>query len=484
MGIHSRRDFRMMALLAAVLLWVPLRTGDLAGYDDAQYAHIAKDMVNSGDWLDVRTSGNLEFQNTPFFEWMQAALFTVFGFSDTAARVPSAVCGWGVILLVYWLARRLTGESFTALLAMFVMITSFYFLKYSARAMTDVPFTFLFLCAICAWVLAEQDSRWYLAAGAAVGLATFTRSVMGLALPPVFALDAWASRRWDSARRAPWRWLAPALLLAFLPLAAWYVRILILYRDLFLAKHGIWLSEEVYGALSPPWRRYTGAFEYAWMLTKSYWPWLPAMAAGIVAAWRSRDRRLRVLLAWIAVVFALCAIARSRVLRYMLPAYPAFAVLAAAGLARFVPLRYLGRGLRLGTALLAAGIGLLIVFPRTHLEAEEMRPMALVSTRATAAGQRVVFYDSGQPRYDEANQLEWYGDRFLLLPVNREELELYLAQLPARVFVMDQGSYRAFVEKRIAHQVLARGPRLICIRVCAGEAGCAGGVSQTSSTRP
>jgi 4-amino-4-deoxy-L-arabinose transferase-like glycosyltransferase len=277
MQVYRPRDFWILALLAVILLLAPLRYGDLAGYDDAQYAHIAKDMVKSGQWLDVRTSGNLAFQNPPFFEWMQAALFRAFGFSDRAARTPSALCGLGVIFLVFWLARRLTGDRFTALLAMFAMVTSLYFLKYAARAMTDVPFMFFFLCAMCAWTLAEDDPRWYLAAGCVVGIATMTRSLMGLALPLIFLLHARVS-----GRRLPWRYVVPALALAVLPLAAWYGRILYLYRDLFLARHSTWLSEEVLGSLTPAWRRYTGVFEYAWMLSKSYWPWLPAMLAGVV----------------------------------------------------------------------------------------------------------------------------------------------------------------------------------------------------------
>ena len=44
----------------------------------------------------------------------------------------------------------------------------------------------------------------------------------------------------------------------------------------------MYMNQEVTGALSPAWRRYTGAFEYIWMISKSYWPWLPAMIAGMV----------------------------------------------------------------------------------------------------------------------------------------------------------------------------------------------------------
>src|ERR1039457_6269463 len=147
------------------------------------------------------------------------------------------------------------------------------------------------------------------------------------------------------------------------------------------------------------------------MLAKSYWPWLPAMMAGLAVVIRGRDRRLWLLIPWVAVVFALCAAARSRVLRYMLPAYPAFAILAALGLRKFVPDRYLRAGLRVATPVMALAVVAVAAFPRTHFEAAEIRPIAKAATAATNPGERVAFYDAGQPRFDEDNQLQWYGDR-------------------------------------------------------------------------
>ena len=118
---------------------------------------------------------------------MQAALFIPFGLSDPIAKLPSALCGLGVILLVAWLGRRMTGDPFTGVLAMFVMATSIYFIKYAARAMTDVPFTFFFLAAVCAWLLGEDDPRWILAAGAFAAMAQLTRALAGISIPLLFA---------------------------------------------------------------------------------------------------------------------------------------------------------------------------------------------------------------------------------------------------------------------------------------------------------
>ena len=458
MGTH--RYFAILAILSAVLVLAPLRTGDLTGYDDAQYAHQAKDILRTGDWLVLHSNGEPALENPPLLEWMEAPLFAAFGFSDALARLPSAMCGLGVILLVYWLARKLTGDSATAVLAMFVMATSLYFLKYTARGMTDVPFTFFVLCAICAWSRTDDDPRWYLAAGACTALAQMTRSMMGLALPAVFVLHLIANRR-----RPPWRYAMPALVLAYLPLAAWYAYLIHEFGAWFVQAHSIWLRNEVYGGLSPAWRRYTGAFEYAWMLAKSYWPWLPAMLAGLAVVVRGRDRRLWLLIPWVAVVFVLCAATRSRVLRYMLPAYPAFAILAALGLRKFVPERYLRVGLRVAMPVMALAVAAVAAFPRTHLEAAEVRPIAKAATAATVPGERVAFYDDGPFRFDEDNQMQWYGDRFLIRLFTRKELVEALRGNRAHVFVLDKDSYRTYVAGQMSHHMLAASGHLVCFRL-------------------
>ena len=334
-------------MLAAILLLAPIRAGDLAGYDDARYALVAKHVVLSGHWLEIESNGGPALEHPPLFSWMQAALFIPFGLSDPLAKLPSALCGLGVILLVAWLGRRLTGDPFRGVLAMFVTATIIYFIKYAARAMTDVPFTFFFLAAVCAWVLAEDDPRWFLAAGAFAAMAQLTRALAGISIPLLFAIDLIANRR-----RPPLRYLIGATLIAFIPPAAWYAQWIYRYGEEFFLRNSLYMNQEVTGELSPAWRRYTGAFEYIWMIFKSYWPWLPAMIAGIVFVIRKRDRKLRILILWIAVVYVLCAITKSRVLRYMLPAYPAFAILSAIGLswlARALP----ANGLRVLTPPLA-----------------------------------------------------------------------------------------------------------------------------------
>ena len=454
------RFFWILAILSGLLLLAPIRKGDLAGYDDARYALVAKHIVQSGHWLEIESNGSPALEHPPLFSWMQAVLFVPFGLSDPLAKFPSALCGLGVILLVAWLGRRLTGDAFTGALAMFVMATSIYFIKYAARGMTDVPFTVFVLAAMCSWVLSEGDPRWLLAVGAWTACANLSRFGMGISIPIVLAADMVFNRR-----RRPLRYLIAALLIAFVPVVAWYAQWIYRYGMDFFVRNNVWLQEEVYGGLNPPWRRYTGAFEYIYMVAKSYWPWLPAMIAGLILVVRRRDPKLRLLIPWVGVVYVLCAITKSRVLRYMLPAYPAFAILAAIGLLWLVPVRYIRAGLRVLTPLLAILVIVVAIRPPVNWHAWETRPIAVASTRATPAGERITFYDDGAPRYDELNQLLWYGDRYFVPVLEPGKLPEALRNPQTHVFIVDAKAFQADVAGTVPNTIIARAGHLVCFRL-------------------
>jgi 4-amino-4-deoxy-L-arabinose transferase-like glycosyltransferase len=423
------------------------------------YSVEAKGIVNTGDWLTPKVRGAAALEHPPLFVWTQAAFLSAFGISDPVAKLPSALSAVGALLLVYWLARRLLDDELAASLAMFVMLGTPYFIKYAGHAMTDVPTAFLFLCAICAWSLAADNPRWYLAAGVFTAMALMVRGLIGFALPVIFAVDLLAMRR-----RPPWRWLIPALVIALLPLAAWYSYLFVRYRDYFVNLHEGWLSREVYGPLTPPWRRYTGLFEYTWMLAKSYWPWLPATLAGIIAIGRERRRTLFLLLGWAGTVLLLCAAARSRVLRYMLPAYPAFSILAAIGLLKWVPRRFVERAMDwLPPLAVAAATAIVLLFPPSF-HATGIRAIAEAQSRALPPGTPIGFYDKGDPRNDETNELEWYGNDVPGEPYTAASFEQALQTGSIQVFLLDLDTY----EKRIRplpHEVIAKAGNLIAVRL-------------------
>jgi len=457
--VSTRLHFLLLASAAAILFLGVIRLGDLAGYDDAMYSLQAKGIAENGNWLAPKCRGTVTFEHPPLFVWTQAAFLDAFGISDPIAKLPAALCALGTILLTFWLARRLLNDALAASIAMFVMLATPYFIKYAGRAMTDVPATFLFVCAVGAWLLADEDPRWYLAAGLFTAMALMVRGLIGVALPLAFGAYLLCLRR-----RPAWRYVIPALIIAVVPLAAWYTYQLTAFGGAFVYFHQGWLQREVYGSLTPAWRRYTGAFEYVWMLAKSYWPWLPVMLAGLVVAIRERRRPLYLLLAWIGAVFILCAMARSRVLRYMLPAYPAFAILTAVGLMKWVPRRILERAMNWAAPIALAAAICIAVFWRPDWHATEIRAIAQAQDRVLPAGEPVGFYDKGDPRYDETNQLEWYSRVLPVILLTPDDLEQALRRGTPRVFMLDKAEYRKRF-KAVPNDVIAESGNLISVRL-------------------
>jgi hypothetical protein len=171
------------------------------------------------------------------------------------------------------------------------------------------------------------------------------------------------------------------------------------------------------------------------------------------------------LIVWAAVIFAMYGAVSSRVLRYVLPAYPAFSILAAIGLVRTIPSRCLGLGIRVLTPVAAIAVIVIAIFPPVAHHAFETRPMALAAASVTPPGARVAFYDAGPPRYDEANQIQWYGGRILLMLFTPEELAMALEERQPRVFILDKGSYQTHFGSGAGHKIVAQSGHLICVQL-------------------
>ena len=150
----------------------------------------------------------------------------------------------------------------------------------------------------------------------------------------------------------------------------------------------------------------------------------------------------------------------------MLPAYPAFAILAAIGLLALIPERYVRNGLRILTPVFSRlGVIIIAIHPPVNWHATETRPIAVASTRATAPNELITFYDDGAPRFDEMNQLLWYGDRYFVAVLEPGKLPEALRNPQTRVFIVDENAFRADVDTRVPNEIIARAGHLICFRL-------------------
>ena len=460
--------------LTFLMLFANLQRGDLAGYDDAVYAHEGKEMLRTGDWWNVWLNGKLDFDKPPLFIWLEALSFWLLGISDFAAKFPAALLGLATVALVYLIVRELTNDQWLASLTMFVLASTQYFLKYAMHAMTDVPFTFLFTLAIWAYLKARRRPIFFLLCGCAIGLAGLTRSILGLSALGVIGAHLLVSRKW-AALRSGYLWLGMILALG-LPLG-WFLTQYHWYGAQFVQHHFSYTAENA-RSIDPQrgWRFLLGLGEYPFLLVKLYWPWLPCLLGGVVLTMRGLRKTadeylgfskeaLWLLLLWIVVVMLPFSLIQHKVLRYVLPAFPAFAILSALALRRWIPERRLAGCFAI--ACLCLGVAVLFVsFSASHrLRAVEMRHLAALADKATPPSHPILLYTSGPARWDYLHQIIWYTDRRGQLLPDVAQTLCRLNHPAGNTAIVDRATYEQHLLPTVNDlEVLGQAETLICVR--------------------
>ena len=462
-----RAHICLLAGMALLILFSKLHQGDLAGYDSAVYAYEGRQMLQTGEWGTVYLNGRPDFDKPPLFVWMEAVSMALFGATDFAARFPAALLGWGTLLLVALLARELSDSYWLPVWAMLVLLTTHAFMRFGMHAMTDMPFSFFFVLAIFCAVRAERDRRWMLGCGLAVCAAIMTRSFLGL-IPLGVVVGHLATSGRLALLRSKEALLGLALALG-LP-AAWFLSQYRIFGEDFLARHFSFTYDNLPLTNGKrPERFAAGLLEYPRLLLTTYWPWLPLMVLGLATQLRKRlwDREAAagLLPLWVAGVLLPFSFAEFKWLRYILPAFPAFAILAAIPLDAWLGPRRRERTLLAAYALLLLAMAGMGLNPKYRDRPEELRRLAPLAAAATPAGEKVLLQTDRNPRDAHLFQLIWYANRECELVEGPSELLARLQQRPTAV-IADKAGFEALLRRNPAARpgirVLGETEHFIC----------------------
>lgn len=448
-GIFEDRRFHacLIAAMSLLVLFSKLHQGDLGGYDAAVYAHEGKQMLATGQWWTVYLNGQPDFDKPPMFIWLEALSMAVFGVSDFAARFPSALLGFGSILLIYFIARELTASYWLPVLAMMILFCTHTFMRFAMRAMTDVPFTFFFELAVLFYLIGLRRRRYLILCGVAISLAVLTRSFLGLIPLGVILAHLTVTGRAHLLRSK--YFIAAMLLAVTLPLV-WFVSQYQLHGGKFLALHFSFTFDNLpltngkhAGQLG------AGFFQYPLLLLESYWPWLPLMVVGLWTqtkkTLKERDSTGSLLVIWVLGVIAPLCLAEFKWLRYILPAFPAFAILSAIPLDQWITARRRQFYLKAAYAVLCLVMLGMAFNPKYHVRPEEMRRLAPIAEAATNPERRILLYTERPPRDAHLFQVIWYANRHCELLTSANEAIVKIKENPGAAVIMDKDVFRASI---------------------------------------
>ncbi|HIK26672.1 MAG: glycosyltransferase family 39 protein [Oscillatoriaceae bacterium SKW80] len=317
-------------LLAAIFLYgTNLDTLPLRDWDEGIVASVAREIWRKDlNWFYPTLANQPYFNKPPLVHLLIAIAYYFGGVSEWTTRLLPAMLSALSVPLLYGIGREIFPRRTPAVFAALIYLTLLPVVRHGRLAMLDGAVLCFFLLMLWCLLRSRRDLRYALGVGIGLGLICFTKGILGLLL---FAL-AIIFIAWDTPRLLTSGYLWFGLLFGLGPVFAWYYAQWLHYGLLFLNVHffnqslqRIW--QPVSGNTAPPWY-------YLLEIVKYSWPWLLFWPSGLRLAWENRNMGwAKLVLVWVGVYFLAISIMSTKLPWYVLPVYPALALVGGAQLA-------------------------------------------------------------------------------------------------------------------------------------------------------
>lgn len=356
----------LLTVVSLALYCYQLRDARALTEHEIYVGGVAKQMWQQGEWLLPHVGDEPWLEKPPLPHWLVIGTSLALGrFDETTARLPCALAGVAVVLLVAGATARWYGPT-SGLLAGLVQATCMYMIAYARVAECDMLLTLLIVCAMLAGehllrlpaeASRSETLRWKLTLWGVIGLTGLVKGPIFGAAIVLSPLGVWLLLRRDV--RGMLRLASPlGMIFALVIMLSWPVAViavnpeaLALWNDHLLGR----LSGRLNFNQKPFWYYAT---TWPWQML----PWTPLLVYGAVSslrkAWSERDSVERFLWCWALVPACVLSLSSGKHHHYLIHALPALAPLTVWGLLRAAD--DIRRGVR-ATRRLACGLLLFVV---------------------------------------------------------------------------------------------------------------------------
>jgi 4-amino-4-deoxy-L-arabinose transferase-like glycosyltransferase len=352
-----------VAALSLVLALFYTSRVPLIDRDEGRYAEVAREMVASGDWLVPRLFGVPYLEKPPLFHWLTAASCGSVGMNELGARLVSGVAAAVGVLFTGLFAHRVFGAG-AGVAAAIVLATSGLYFVLARVAVTDMLFSVLVAGALMAYFVAESERRSFLPFWLLAAAATLTKGPVAALLCGLPVLGHLAVLGDARTLRSGRFWLGLLLYLALV--GSWFGSVEVRYPG-FLRFYVY--KEHVLRAAGDEHRE--AFYWYVPWLIVGFLPWTPLWVAALPTIWRRTEETsisgsaARFAVIWVAIILVFFSIPRGKLVPYILPVFPALAILLGDALDRWIGMAVAARGINRAITLvgvvLLAGAGALPV---------------------------------------------------------------------------------------------------------------------------
>lgn len=404
------RDLLLLVLALGTFYGFRLGSYPLANPDEGRNAEIPREMVASGDWVTPRLDGVNYFEKPPLVYWTVAGCLKLFGPSEWSVRAAPLLFALGGVLFTYAATRRIAGRS-AGLAAALVLATSLLYYVLARFLILDMAVAVFMSATLFCFILGVREPPpaatanawtarrrwWFYGLYASAALATLAKGLMGfLVTGAVMFLWLLIFRQWKRLRP----FYLPTGVLLFLAIAApWHL--------LVAARNPTWFHryvvyEHLERFLTPAASRAGPWWYFVPIILAGLFPWSGFLLAGVRHAlrggWTERDKNADswFFVTWAGFIFLFFSVSHSKLPGYILPVFPALAVLIGRWLAPslaegWVRLRGGLRVFGFAAGLLAVALGAVVLRPAmihgmSAAQAQALRPAAFTLAAVLLVG--------------------------------------------------------------------------------------------------
>ncbi len=318
--------------------------------DEGRYAEIAREMVQTGDWLVPHLWYLPHLDKPPMTYWFVAISMKLFGQNEWAVRLPVAFAGISGVFATFFLGCSLGGRRIGIWSALILQSSLLYFVL-SRMLTTDIFLTQFVTWAIYffwrSWLELKAESgactrppvrkteffKWHLLGWIFIALGFLTKGPIAIAIPAVSFFSLWIFRRKEILeKRILFAGLIYGFVLFLIFAAPWF---LVIFNQMPQSAHFMIFGQAAGHFLGTTIKNRTGSpFYFFAILFIGLLPWTILLGwLWRKNHWRNLDHQSKdgwlLLNIWAIFTFALFTFSHAKLPAYILPIFPALAILIA-----------------------------------------------------------------------------------------------------------------------------------------------------------
>lgn len=317
----------ILVLLSVFLFGFNLGVPSLWDESEAMYTEVAREIIQTSDWITLHFNFQPWFVHPPFYMWLTALTSELVGWTELTGRIWSALFGLGSVLATYFLGKNLFQKK-VGFLAGIIFATTFQTIIASRVGVMDTALSFFVTLSILLLYKGYKTGKdtYHLLAFIAASFAVLTKGPIGIILPFLIVIPYLFFTK-DLKVLKEMRIIRGAAIFLII-VAPWYIAEYVRHSGEFIKYVlGYQTLGRFFGAVesqSGPWYYYLG------IIPLGFLPWTAFLPASLTRLFKSRAKKESLfLLIWCIVVFAFFSLAGTKLPDYIIFIYPALSIMVA-----------------------------------------------------------------------------------------------------------------------------------------------------------